>query len=99
MLSCRQPRLFHRALEEAPSSGPTSSGSRLLPSWPGGRRLPTEQGSGFLIKPNLVPRLENTQASKHDSGSRGLGWSQEERREEIKTRPGVQKRQPSPRGP
>lgn len=73
MLSFHQLRPSHLVLKEAPSVGTTSSGSQLLSSWPGGCCLRTEQRSGFLIKPNLVPRLENIEASTHESSSKGLG--------------------------
>lgn len=42
--------------------------ANLLSSWPTERCRHTAKGSGLLIKPNPVPRLEDTEASKRRPG-------------------------------
>lgn len=83
--------LWHRLLQEPTASLPSSA----FLVWR--TCLHTAKGSGILTKPNLVPCLENTKASRHERSKKGLGWCQEERRrKKIKLLPGVQKVQPSP---
>lgn len=83
--------LWHRLLQEPTASLPSSA----FLVWR--TCLHTAKGSGVLTKPNLVPCLENTKASRHERSKKGLSWCQEERRrKKIKLLPGVQKVQPSP---
>lgn len=66
--------LWHRLLQEPTASLPSSA----CLAWR--TCLHTAKGSGVLTKPNLVPCLGNTEASRHERSKKGLGWCQEERK-------------------
>lgn len=83
--------LWLRLLQEPTASLPSSA----FLAWK--TCLHTAKGSDVLTKPNLVPCLENTEASRHERSKKGLGWCQEERRrKKVKLLPGVQEVQPRP---
>lgn len=88
-----------QAVSSASQGGPTlwhrfrqQPAANLLSSWPTERCRHTGKGSGPLIKPNPVPRLEDTEASKRRPG---LASGRKER-DKVKMLPGVQKAHPSP---